>query len=64
MVLKYESDVLDEEHSGGSFYHVCYGRVQEKAIPVPPPDDPYECPTCGIDLEQEDFRLAQQRGWS
>ncbi|GJL67304.1 MAG: hypothetical protein NPIRA05_22750 [Nitrospirales bacterium] len=64
MILKYENDVLDEEHSAGHFYHVCQGRVQEKELPIPSPDEPYECPDCGIDLEQEDFLLAQRRGWS
>ena len=64
MILKYENDILDEEKSGGHFYHVCQGRIQEKELSVPPADEPYECPTCGIDLEQEDFLLAQQRGWS
>jgi hypothetical protein len=64
MILKYESDVLDEEHSRGHFYHVCYGQVQENELTIPSPDQPYECPVCGIDLEQEDFLLAQQRGWS
>jgi len=64
MILKYENDVLDEEHSAGHFYHVCQGRIQEKELSVPPADEPYECPDCGIDLEQEDFLLAQQRGWS
>ena len=64
MILKYENDILDEEKSGGHFYHVCNGRVQEKELSVPPPDQPYECSNCGIDLEQEDFLLAQQRGWS
>ena len=64
MILKYENDILDEENTRGHFYHVCQGRVQEKELQVPPPDQPYECPTCGIDLEQEDFFLAQQRGWS
>ena len=64
MILKYESDILDDEHARGSFYHVCQGRVQETPIQVPPQDEPIECPDCGIDLEQEDFWLAQQRGWS
>ena len=38
--------------------------VQDNELNIPPPDQPYECPVCGIDLEQEDFLLAQQRGWS
>lgn len=64
MILKYESDVLDDEHARGKFYHVCQGRTQDVPLGVPSPDQPYECPVCGIDLEQEDFLLAQQRGWS
>jgi hypothetical protein len=64
MILKYESDVLDDEHARGSFYHVCQGQVQSTPLGVPPVEQPYECPVCGIDLELEDFLLAQQRGWS
>jgi len=64
MILKYVNDVLDHEHAGGHFYHVCHGRTQETELPIPPVDQPYECPECGIDLEQEDFFLAQQRGWA
>ncbi len=64
MILKYESDVLDSEDSRGNFYHVCQGRVQDAPLSIPPRDQPYECPDCGIDLELEDFLLAQQRGWS
>lgn len=63
MILKYESDAMDSEDARGHFYHVCQGRVQETGLSIPPPDQPYECPTCGIDLEMEDFLLAQQRGW-
>ena len=64
MILKYESDVLDDEDARGKFYHVCQGKVQDTPLRVPSADEPYECPVCGIDLEQEDFLLAQQRGWS
>lgn len=64
MILKYESDILDDEHARGNFYHVCQGRVQDTPVQVPPADEPIECPVCGVDLEQEDFLLAQQRGWS
>jgi hypothetical protein len=64
MILKFENDPLDSEHSGGHYYHVCQGRIQDKELSIPPPDQPYECPICGIDLETEDFLLAQQRGWS
>ena len=64
MILKFENEPLDSEHAGGHFYHVCQGRIQEKALSIPSPEQPYECPECGIDLETEDFLLAQQRGWS
>lgn len=64
MILKYECDPLDTEDAKGHFYHVCQGRVQETELSIPPPDQPYECPHCGIDLDQEDFLLAQQRGWA
>ncbi len=64
MILKYESDVLDDEEARGKFYHVCEGQLQDRPLRVPSPDEPYECPVCGIDLELEDFLLAQQRGWS
>ncbi len=64
MILKYENDPLDSEHSGGHYYHVCQGRIQDTELTIPPPDKPYECPICEIDLETEDFILAQQRGWS
>ncbi len=63
MVLKFEYDPLDTEHAGGHFYHVCRGRIQEPELKVPPPDHPYECPVCGVELEFEDFRIAQQKGW-
>ena len=64
MILKYESDVMDDEDARGKFYHVCQGQIQDAPLMVPSADEPYECPVCGIDLEQEDFLLAQQRGWS
>ena len=62
MVLKFEYDPLDHEHARGHFYHVCGGRIDETELPVPPPDRPYECPRCGIELETEDFWVAQQKG--
>ena len=64
MILKYESDVMDDENARGKFYHVCQGRIQETPMAVPSPDETIECPVCEVDLEQEDFMLAQQRGWS
>lgn len=64
MVLRYESDVLDDEHARGKFYHVCQGRIQDTPLGPPSEDNPYECPVCGIDLELEDFLLAQRQGWS
>jgi len=63
MVLKFEYDPLDHEHAGGHWYHVCLGRIQEQEMTVPPPGQPYECPRCGVELEHEDFRVAQQKGW-
>ena len=36
MILKYESDVLDDENARGKFYHVCQGRIQETPLAVPP----------------------------
>jgi hypothetical protein len=62
MVLVYENEPLDNEHAGGNFYHVCLGRLDKTAISVPPPDKPYECPRCGVELEIEDFRVAQLKG--
>jgi hypothetical protein len=62
MVLKFEYDPLDNEDARGHFYHVCHGRIDEEELPVPPPEQPYECPRCGIELETEDFWMAQQRG--
>jgi hypothetical protein len=64
MILKYESDVMDDENARGKFYHVCQGQIQETPMAVPPPGEHIECPVCEVDLEQEDFMLAQQRGWS
>ena len=64
MILKFENDPLDSEHSGGHYYHVCESRIQDKELSIPSPDQPYECPACGIDLEVEDFLLAQRQGWS
>ncbi len=62
MVLVYESDPLDDEHARGRFYHVCYGRIDRTPLNVPAPENPYECPQCGIDLEAEDFFVALQKG--
>ena len=31
MILKFENDPLDSEHSGGHYYHVCQGRIQDKS---------------------------------
>ena len=62
MVLLYENDPLDTEEARGHFYHVCRGRVEEGELSVPPADKPYECPTCGIELETEDFWIAQVKG--
>jgi len=62
MVLIYESDPLDDEHARGNFYHVCRGRIDRTPISVPPPEQPYECPQCGLDLEAEDFWMAMQKG--
>ena len=50
MILKYESDIMDDENARGKFYHVCQGRVQETPIAVPPEDQPFECPVCEVDL--------------
>jgi hypothetical protein len=62
MVLLFENDPLDTEDARGHFYHVCRGKVEESELSVPPPDKPYECPTCGIELETEDFWVAQLKG--
>lgn len=62
MVLLFESDPLDNEHARGRFYHVCQGRLDRTELVIPPPDQPYECPRCGIDLEVEDFLMARVKG--
>jgi hypothetical protein len=62
MVLIFESDPLDDEHARGRFYHVCRGRIEKTELTVPPPDQPFECPHCGIDLETDDFIMAQVKG--
>ena len=62
MVLLFENDPLDTEDARGHFYHVCRGKVEGIELSVPPPDQPYECPTCGIELETEDFWVAQLKG--
>jgi len=40
----------------------CLGRMQDMEMAVPPPDQPYECPRCGVELETEDFWIAQVKG--
>ncbi len=62
MVLIFENDPLDTEDARGHFYHVCGGHIEKTELAVPPPDQPYECPQCGIELELEDFWVAQQKG--
>jgi hypothetical protein len=62
MVLIFESDPLDNEDARGHFYHVCRGRVEDSELSPPPPEKPYECPQCGIELETEDFWVAQVKG--
>ncbi|MGH7205074.1 MAG: hypothetical protein ACREI2_02570 [Nitrospiraceae bacterium] len=62
MVLLFENDPLDTEDARGHFYHVCRGKVEEIELSVPPPEKPYECPKCGIELETEDFWVAQLKG--
>jgi hypothetical protein len=62
MVLVYENEPLDSEHARGHFYHVCQGRIDQTSLPIPPPEKPYECPRCGIELETEDFFMAQLKG--
>lgn len=62
MVLIFENDPLDTEDAGGHFYHVCGGRIEKKEMSPPPPDQPYECPNCEIELETEDFFVAQLKG--
>ncbi len=62
MVLIFEHDPLDTEEACGHFYHVCQGRIDKNEMKVPPPDAPYECPSCGIELETEDFMVARMKG--
>lgn len=62
MVLIYESDPLDDEDARGRFYHVCRGRIIRTEIQLPEGQSVYECATCGIDLEPEDFWIARQKG--
>ncbi len=62
MVLIYEQDPLETEDARGRFYHVCAGRVNKNEMAIPPPDQPYECPDCGIELETEDFVVARLKG--
>jgi hypothetical protein len=62
MVLVYENEPLDHEHARGHFYHVCRGKLDQMELAVPPPDKPYECPRCGVELEAEDFWVAQMKG--
>ena len=62
MILIYVNDPLDNEHARGHFYHVCQGQVEDAELQVPRPDKPYECPRCGVELEVEDFWLAQVKG--
>jgi hypothetical protein len=62
MVLVYESDPLDDEHARGKFYHVCRGRIDRTPLTIPTAESPYECQSCGIDLEAEDFFMAMQKG--
>ncbi|MCS6286601.1 MAG: hypothetical protein RL768_1759 [Nitrospirota bacterium] len=62
MVLIYESDPLDDEDARGRFYHVCRGRIIRSEVRLPEGQSVYECATCGIDLEPEDFWIARQKG--
>ncbi len=62
MVLIYESDPLDDEDARGRFYHVCRGRIIRTEVRLPEGQSVYECSTCGIDLEPEDFWIARQKG--
>ncbi|MEW6543228.1 MAG: hypothetical protein AB1411_06405 [Nitrospirota bacterium] len=62
MVLIFEHEPLDHEEARGRFYHVCRGRILDAELAVPPPDKPYECPACGIELEAEDFWVARLKG--
>ncbi|MBI4402185.1 MAG: hypothetical protein HY581_11205 [Nitrospirae bacterium] len=62
MVLIFENEPLDNEDARGHFYHVCRGQIEKAELSVPPPDKPYECPRCGVELETEDFWVAQLKG--
>ncbi len=62
MVLVFVNDPLDCEEAGGHFYHVCRGKVEDTEMSVPPPVRPHECPRCGVELENEDFWIAQVKG--
>ncbi len=62
MVLVFVNDPLDNEEARGHFYHVCRGKVEDTEMSVPPPDRPHECPRCGVELENEDFWIAQVKG--
>ena len=62
MVLVFVNDPLDSEEARGHFYHVCRGKVEDTEMSVPPPDSPHECPRCGVELENEDFWIAQVKG--
>ncbi|MDA2909642.1 hypothetical protein MYX04_01780 [Nitrospiraceae bacterium AH_259_D15_M11_P09] len=62
MVLVFVNDPLDSEEARGHFYHVCRGKVEDTEMSVPSPDRPYECPRCGVELENEDFWIAQVKG--
>ncbi len=62
MVLVFVNDPLDSEEARGHFYHVCRGKVEDTEMSVPPPDRPHECPRCGVELENEDFWIAQVKG--
>ena len=62
MVLIYENDPLDNEDARGRFYHVCQGKIMRTEIQLPQGGTLFECPTCGIELEPEDFWIARQKG--
>ncbi len=62
MVLIYEHDPQDNDDARGHFYHVCEGRVDTNELSVPSPEQPYECPSCGMELETEDFQTARIKG--
>jgi len=62
MVLAFISDPLDEEHSGGHFYHVCLGVMQKEEVLPPADGEPIVCTGCGVELEIEDFKEAHRKG--